>query len=70
MGSPRDLAAALDIVEKEGPSLGLHLNRGKSLLFIPEEEDVSISTLPPEIPVAREGFTLLGCPIGPPSFCE
>ena len=26
--------------------------------------------LPPEIPVAREGFCLLGSPIGPASFCE
>ena len=35
MGSPEDLAAALRIVESEGPPLGLHLNRNKSLLFIP-----------------------------------
>ena len=70
MGSPEDLAAALRIVERDGPSLGLHLNRGKSLLFIPEEADASLSPLPPDIPITRRGFSLLGCPIGPPDFCE
>ena len=62
------MAAALDIIEREGPTVGLNLNRSKSLLFIPQEEDVSISPLPPDIPVTREGFSLLGCPIGPPPF--
>ena len=70
MGSPEDLTAALNIVEAEGPALGLHLNRSKSLLFIPQEEDSTVSSLPSEIPITRQGFTLLGCPIGPPSFCE
>ena len=70
MGSPEDLATALRIVERDGPSLGLHLNRGKSLLFIPEDADASLSPLPPDIPISRRGFSLLGCPIGPPDFCE
>ena len=70
MGSPEDLAAALNIVEAEGPALGLYLNRSKSLLFIPLEEDPAVSSLPSEIPITRQGFTLLGCPTGPPSFCE
>ena len=70
MGSPEDLAAALEIVETEGPALGLSLNRSKSLLFIPQEEDPAISLLPSEIPITRQGVTVLGCPIGPPSFCE
>ena len=70
MGSPEDLTAALNIVEAEGPALGLHLNRSKSLLFIPQEEDSTVSSLPSEIPITRQGFTLLGCPIAPPSFCE
>ena len=40
----------------------------KSLLFIPEE---AANPHPPsDIPVTRCGFSLLGCPIGPPSFCE
>ena len=43
MGSPEDLAAALNIIEEDGPSVGLHLNRAKSLLFIPVEADASLS---------------------------
>ena len=70
MGSPEDLATAVRIVESEGPPLGLHLNRNKSLLFIPLEADPALSPLPPDIPITRNGFTLLGCPIGPPDYCE
>ena len=70
MGSLEDLAAALHIVERDGPPVGLHLNRSKSLLFIPEEVAAPNSPLPPDIPMARRGFCLLGCPIGPPDFCE
>ena len=69
-GSPEDLSAALRIVESEGPSIGLHFNLTKSLLFIPSTSDSSLSTLPPEVPVVRNGFCLLGCLIGPPTFCE
>ena len=43
VGSPEDLAVALSIIEKFGPLVGLHLNRGKSVLFIPEESDSSRS---------------------------
>ena len=64
MGSPEDLAAARNIIEEGGPSVGL--NRAKSLLFIPVEADASLSPLPSDIPITRHGFTLLGCPIGPP----
>ena len=70
VGFPDQLAAALNIIEQDGPALGLNLNRSKSLLFIPEEEDASLSPLPSDIPVTRQGFSLLGCPIGPPTFCE
>ena len=34
-GPPGDLQAILTIIEREGPSKGLFLNREKSLLFIP-----------------------------------
>ena len=61
VGSTQDLSAALHIVESAGPSIGLHLNRGKSLVFIPS----SLSTLPSDVPVTRNGFCLLGCPIAP-----
>lgn len=70
VGSPDQLAAALNIIERDGPALGFNLNRSKSLLFIPEEEDASLPPLPSDIPVTHQGFSLLGCPIGPPTFCK
>ena len=70
VGSPGDISAALQIIESDGPSVGLHLNRGKSLLSIRRDCDASHSPLPPEVPVTRAGFCLLGCPIGPASLCE
>ena len=36
-GSAVDLAAALSIVEQDGPTRGLNLNRSKSLLYIPDD---------------------------------
>ena len=70
VGTPEQLQAALLIIEEEGKRVGLHLNRSKSLLYVPDTEDATTSPLPPEIPIARHGFTLLGCPIGPVDFCE
>ena len=29
-----------------------------------------MSSLPQDISVTHEGFSLLGCPIGPPAFCQ
>lgn len=69
-GPPECLARALAIIEKDGPPLGLHLNRGKSLLHTPVGYDSSSSPLPPDIPFTSGGFCLLGSPIGPPAFCE
>ena len=69
-GSPADLAAALSIVEQDGPTRGLYLNRSKSLLYIPDDAHPSNNPLPPVIPTTRVGFTLLGCPIGPSTFCD
>ncbi len=69
-GPPEALLAALKIIETDGPPVGLHLNRSKSLLFIPTSVDASTSPLPVDIPITQEGFTLLGSPIGPPSYCE
>ena len=69
-GSPTDLAAALRIVEQERPSRGLKLNRAKSLVYIPDGGDPSNNLLPSDIPITKNGFTLLGCPIGPSSFCD
>ena len=70
VGPPEDLVAALRIIERDGPPLGLHLNRSKSHLYIPGEANPSCSPLPSEIPITRQGFSFLGCPIGPPVFCE
>ena len=70
VGPSADHPASLRIVESEGPSVGLYFNRSKLLLFIPSTSDPSLSTLPPEVPVARRGFSLLHCPFGPPYFCE
>ena len=69
-GSPDDLLRALKIVEEDGPAKGLNLNMLKSLLYIPEEADISHNPLPVEIPITRSGFCLLGSPVGPPHFCE
>ena len=70
VGSPHDIAAALNIVESDDPSLGLNLNRSKSLLFIPKDADASYPPLSHEIPITQRGYTLLGSSIGPPLFFE
>ena len=70
VGPPGSLATALHIVKSVGPLIGLHLNRGKSLLHVPGNCEVSENPLPSDIPISKDGFCLLGCPIGPPSFCE
>ena len=67
VGSPGDLGNALNIIERLAPSVFLHLNRGKSILFISSESDLSHSAMPSEIPITCQGFCLLGCPIGLPS---
>ena len=66
------MAKALRIIEQDGPCRGLKLNRSKSLLYVHHDADTSVNNLPPEIPICREGFNLLGCPIGTPdpAFCE
>ena len=68
-GSPSDIHSALAIIEADGPSRGLFLNRNKSHLFIPAEASCDYSFFPPEIPVSNGGFRLLGSPFGPASFC-
>ena len=61
-GSMSDIQSALNIIEEEGPSRGLILNKEKSLLFAPSVCSLDSNTLPSEIPVCRDGFTLLGSP--------
>ena len=67
-GALADRVLAIQIIERDGPSYGLHLNRCKSLVYIPESGDVSVNPLPSNIPMAREGFYLLECPSGTPAF--
>ena len=62
-GSPDDLAAALSIIEAEGPPRGLLLNRSKSLIVAPADSSVNQPLLS-DIPVTSEGFSLLGSPPG------
>ncbi len=70
-GSIDDLLSALHIVESNGPPCGLHLNRAKSLLFHSSSEAPPTGLdFPLDVPVAHDSFTLLGAPIGPPSFCN
>ena len=61
LGSAADLVQALNTIESDCPAVGRHLNRAKSLLFILQVEDASSSPLPQDIPVTRQGFTLLSC---------
>jgi hypothetical protein len=69
-GSPQDLERALEIIEEEGPARGLHLNRHKSLHYIPPGDDLCLNPLPREIPITSSGFCLLGVPLGPDHFRE
>ena len=68
-GSPSDLLKALSIIESKGASRGLVLNRSKCLVHIPPSS-CALNPLPTDIPTCSDGFVLLGCPIGPPSFCN
>ena len=56
--SSEDLSVALDIIESEGPLVGLSLNCSKSLLYSPEPTVALPSSS--GIPVVSEGFVLLG----------
>ena len=70
IGSPADLSLALAIIEQEGPPRGLRLNRSKCLFFSSDPDSPPDNSLLQEIPRAEEGFSLLGCPVGPPPFCN
>ena len=70
-GPPNALFSALEIIDTAGPSrgLGLHLNKSKCLFSISNEANFDLGSFPAGIPITLDGFTLFGCPIGPPSFC-
>ena len=68
-GSPDDLAHALAIIESDGPYHGLYLNKAKSLHFIPPGSSAFHPHLHGILSTSN-GFSLLGSPIGPITFCE
>ncbi len=59
-GLAKDLHAALEITEGDGPAHGLHLHRANSLLYIPEDASPIPNPLPADIPTSRGGLHLLG----------
>ena len=67
--SQEDLAAALSIIEAEGPPRDLFLNRAKSFIFSPANSPITHPLLC-DIPTSSDGFILLGSPMGPSSYCE
>ena len=67
-GSLDNLALALQIIERDGPSYGLQLNRSKSLLYVPDCGDISVNPLPSDIPVVREVFFSSWVPDWPAFF--
>ena len=67
-GTPQDLAAALKIIEEEGPLRGLHVSRLKSLLYIPPGDDLHQNELPPDVPISSSGFCFLRVPLGSDTF--
>ena len=68
-GSQQDLAAALSIIESDGPPRGLFLNRAKSFIYTPANSSITHPLLC-NIPASSDGFTLLGSPIGPSAYSE
>ena len=58
-GDLNSLHQAMNLIESSGPSRGLHLNRSKCLLSLPQDLALPTNPLPPEIPTSTSGFTLL-----------
>ena len=70
VGAPCELLKAWRALASAGPALGLHLNPQKCKLLVPASADTRDNCLSPEIPVIREGATVLGAPLGPSLYCE
>ena len=66
-GRSADVAAALAVIAEVGPDLGLELNLGKNeaVFFWDDTPD----PFPEEVKRFRDGFELLGSPIGDEAFC-
>ena len=66
-GRTADVAEALRVIAEVGPDLGLELNLGKNeaVFFWDDTPD----PFPPQVKRFRDGFELLGSPIGGEAFC-
>ena len=68
--SAEDLRKALSIIEEQGPSRARALVEQKLIPAVRCKDDaLDHNPIPSDIPIVREGFDLLGCPIGSPAFC-
>ena len=65
-GDIDSLHQAMNLIESSGPSRGLHLNRSKCLLSLPQDLALPTNPLPPEIPTSTSGFW---APLLAPLFC-
>ena len=66
-GRTADVAAALQVIAELGPDLGLELNlvKNEAVFFWGDTPD----PFPPQVERFRDGFELLGSPIGDENFC-
>eukprot|EP01127_Copromyxa_protea_P014070 TRINITY_DN386_c0_g1_i8.p1 TRINITY_DN386_c0_g1~~TRINITY_DN386_c0_g1_i8.p1 ORF type:complete len:1404 (-),score=287.75 TRINITY_DN386_c0_g1_i8:242-4453(-) len=74
-GSSLQVCRALDIIQAQGPAIGLSLNQSKSVLYWPAFKDCPDSPdrrdpFPLEFKRSLEGIVCLGAPIGNSSFIE
>ena len=67
-GRTADVAAALAVIAELGPDLGLELNlvKNEAVFFWDDTPD----PFPKEVERFRDGFELLGSPIGDAAFCR
>jgi hypothetical protein len=71
LGPPAQLAQALDIIGREGPALGLHLNLSKCEVWWPTMPPSLATHFPAAVQlVAASGISLLGSPLGDAAFAE
>ena len=70
IGQKEALVEALDILAREGPPRGLHLNLEKCVVFCPGHDMLDLDPLGKGIERAEAGIKLLGAPIGNDGFVE
>ena len=70
IGQKKALVEALDILAREGPPRGLHLNLEKCVVFCPGHDMLDLDPLGKGIERAEAGIKLLGAPIGNDGFVE